>query len=156
MGEEGQLEDKEIDGNLNNKTIIKIHPPQIRVVLEGSAPREIRRAPIGTRVCSVNLALESNTAIAGIQACQQLDGIGFRAVLKKDVGTAVHCCCCSLRSDSFRSFVTYFDETLSECRIAGDDVRAVLPTLCRHKWQLVDYANFWGGSFICCEAEKCD
>jgi hypothetical protein len=27
MGEEGQLEDKEIDGNLNNKTIIKIHPP---------------------------------------------------------------------------------------------------------------------------------
>lgn len=55
MGEEGQLEDKEIDGNLNNKTIIKIHPhPQIRILLEDSAPREIRCAPIGTRVCSLS------------------------------------------------------------------------------------------------------
>ena len=56
VGEEGQLEDKEIDGNLNNKTIIKIHPPplQIRILLDDSAPREIHRAPIGTRVCSVS------------------------------------------------------------------------------------------------------
>lgn len=88
MGEEGQLEDKEIDGNLNNKTIIKIHPLQIRILLEDSAPREIRRAPIDARVCSVSWTLEPNTAIT-IKACQQLDVIGFRGVLKKDAGMAV-------------------------------------------------------------------
>ena len=88
VGEEGQLEDKEIDGNLNNKTIIKIHPPQIRILLEDSAPREIRRTPIDTRVCSVSWTLEPNTAIT-IKARQQLDVIGFRGVLKKDVGMAV-------------------------------------------------------------------
>jgi hypothetical protein len=43
----------------------------------------------------------SNTAITSIQACQQLGVIGFGAVVKKDGGIAVHCCFCSISSDSF-------------------------------------------------------
>jgi len=53
---EGKVENKEIERKLNKKTIIKNPPPppQIRILLEDSAPREIRRAPIATRVCSVS------------------------------------------------------------------------------------------------------
>ena len=154
VGEEGQLEDKEIDGNLNNKTIIKIHPPPP----DTNPFRGLR--PKGNPPCSNSHACLFSELDSRTQYCHHNKGLPTAGRDWLSQSSKKRCWYDSVMLLFVPSALIHFETSwrilmkLLECRTTADDARTVLLTLCRRKWQLVHCANLWGGSFPFYEAEE--